>query len=201
MPYNQFTLSAVKEAFDLETEEGEDLFAAVGGVEISDLLNQILQRNVPLSLAIGTEKAHSELIVMPILVELRELVEPPISLFSGIAFNVDRKSGLSGTCDFIISRSKEQFFVDVPVIAIVEAKNENVRRGIGQCIAAMFAARLFNERKGNAITTIYGVVTTGSVWKFLKLKGQIAYIDLREYYIQDVSKILGILLSMIRSCQ
>ena len=87
----------------------------------------------------------------------------------------------------------------MPVIAIVEAKNDNPMNGIGQCVAEMVAARLFNEREENNISTIYGGITTGSVWKFLKLEGQTVYIDLDEYHINDIGKILGVLLSMIHS--
>jgi hypothetical protein len=77
---------------------------------------------------------------------------------------------------------------------IVEAKNENIKGGLGQCVAEMIAAQLFNEREGNAIDTIYGAVTTGEIWKFLKLVGAVASIDLSDYYIvRDVPKILGIL--------
>ncbi|PON18995.1 hypothetical protein C2W62_05075 [Candidatus Entotheonella serta] len=77
---------------------------------------------------------------------------------------------------------------------IVEAKNENIKDGLGQCIAAMVAAKVFNEREGNDIDTLYGVVTTGELWKFLKFAGQTAAIDLRDYYIaRDVDKIFGIL--------
>ena len=58
----------------------------------------------------------------------------------------------------------------------------------------MIAAQLFNEREGNAIDSIYGAVTTGEIWKFLKLVGAVASIDLSDYYIvRDVPKILGIL--------
>lgn len=61
----------------------------------------------------------------------------------------------------------------------------------------MLAAQLFNEQEGNQIPTIYGAVTSGTVWRFLKLEGQMVYIDRVEYYLSEVAKILGILLSAI----
>ena len=199
MAYNRFTLSEAKKVFQLITDESKDLFSAAAEVEISDFLRQALERNLSLGLAMNTEKARSELIVAPILVELLEQADRQISLFSGKAFNVDRKRGLSGACDFIISRSTEQLFITAPVIAIVEAKNDNPMNGIGQCVAEMVAAKLFNAREETDITTVYGGITTGSVWKFLKLEGQTVYIDLDEYHINNIGKVLGILLSMIHS--
>ncbi|GCL35647.1 MAG: hypothetical protein ACKO9I_12000 [Sphaerospermopsis kisseleviana] len=53
--------------------------------------------------------------------------------------------------------------INAPVILVVEAKNENIKGGLGQCIAEMYAAKLFNEREENEITEIYGVVTTGEI--------------------------------------
>ena len=51
-----------------------------------------------------------------------------------------------------------------------------------------------NERKeGNKINLINGIVTTGNMWNFLQLQDQVVYIDLNEYYIKDIKKILGIL--------
>jgi len=80
----------------------------------------------------------------------------------------------------------------------VEAKNENIKTGFGQCVAEMIAAQLFNEREENAIKTIYGVVTIGTIWRFLKLEGNVVDIDLTEYYIKNVNKILGILLASFK---
>jgi len=58
----------------------------------------------------------------------------------------------------------------------------------------MLAARLFNEREENQIDKIYGAVTTGDRWKFLKLKEKIIEIDLGEHFLtNNVNKILGIL--------
>ncbi len=76
---------------------------------------------------------------------------------------------------------------------IVEAKNENIKGGLGQCMATMLAAQLFNEQEGNHIQTIYGAVITGDIWKFLKLSGTELFVDLNNYYINELNKILGIL--------
>ena len=198
MAYNQFSLSQVKEAFQLRIDDRSDLFSTVAEVKVSDFLTQTLDRNVLLALAIGTEKARSELIVAPILVEIWSLLNRQISLFSGIEFNIAPEKGLSGNCDFIISRSPEQVLITAPVVAIVEAKNDNIKSGLGQCIAEMVAAQLFNEQEGNDLATIYGAVTTGDHWKFLKLNRQTVCIDVKEYYLVNVGKILGILLSMVQ---
>jgi hypothetical protein len=81
---------------------------------------------------------------------------------------------------------------------LVEAKKEDIIAGLGQCVAEMVAAQIFNEREGNEISVIYGTVTSGTNWKFLKLKGKVVEIDLVEYYLTDVNKILGILASGVR---
>ena len=62
----------------------------------------------------------------------------------------------------------------------------------------MIAAQLFNEIQGNEIKTIYGVITIGTIWQFLKLEGKTIFIDLSEYYIKDINKILGILTNAVR---
>ena len=124
--------------------------------------------NLPLATAINTEKSRSEFLIAPILAELRRLANYQISLFSGTEFNVDKEKGLVGYCDYLISFSKEQYFVRSPIMAIVEAKNENIKNGLGQCIAEMIAAQRFNEQEGNEITENYGVITSGTIWKFLK---------------------------------
>lgn len=197
MAYNDFKLSEFMKKFNLTIIETSELFAGIPDVETSEYLAFTLKENVNLAVAINTEKARSEMIIAPVLLEMRRRSNNKISLFSGVDFNVDAARGLNGVCDFIVSRSAEQLFIRAPVITIVEAKNENLKTGFGQCVAEMVAAQLFNEREGNEITTIYGVVTIGTIWRFLKLEGQVVNIDLSEYYIKDVNKILGILLNTI----
>lgn len=197
MSFSDFTLKKVKEDFQLTLVEQDDLFASCAEVEVDEDLVRVLDENVPLALAINTEKARSELIIAPVLVALRRRFERKLSLFSGIDFAVDREQNLNGICDFIISRSAEQFYVAAPVVAVVEAKKENIVGGLGQCLAEMVAARVFNQQENTGISSVYGAVTTGSAWKFLKLGEEQGYIDLREYHIEGLGKIMGILSAMV----
>jgi hypothetical protein len=193
MAYSDFSLTKFKKNFNITIDEEADLFATIEPIEISEKLINTLEETTELALAINTEKARSEMIITPILLEVRRKANYQISLFSGTDFNVDIERGLNGYCDFVISRSREQLTINAPVLIIVEAKNENIKGGLGQCAAAMLAAQLFNEQEGNEIKTIYGAVTTGDIWKFLKLEGTDIFIDLNNYYIQELNKILGIL--------
>ncbi|MGB5960270.1 MAG: hypothetical protein WBG73_06385 [Coleofasciculaceae cyanobacterium] len=193
MAYSDFTLDKVIKTFALTISEKVGLFSKLPELDISEALVETLRENLPLALAINTEKARSEMIIAPILIELRKRLSYQISLFSGSEFNVDATQGLNGVCDFLISRSPEQLFITAPVITIVEAKKENVNAGLGQCVASMLAARVFNEREENNIPVIYGAVTTGDKWKFLRLTEQLIEIDLSEYFVNDLRKIMGIL--------
>ncbi|MFK0732141.1 MAG: hypothetical protein ACFKPT_09695 [Gloeotrichia echinulata GP01] len=199
MSYSDFTLETVKKTLNLDISSRENIFTQIAPLPASDNLQETLAYNVPFALASNTEKSRSEMIIAPILLELTKKFAQEISLFSGVEFNIEPSQGLSGSCDFLISRSPEILLINAPVIVIVEAKKENIKGGLGQCIAEMYAAKLFNEREGNEITEIYGVVTTGEIWKFLKLSGERAQIDLAEYFLNDVNKILGILATGVKS--
>ena len=197
MAYSNFTIEEVLKTFQLETDEAADFSSKIEPISPSEHLSTALGKKVPLALAIGTEKASSELIVTDVLVELREKFEERISFFSGIDFSVDVEKGLTGVCDFLVSLSPVQYYLEAPIIILVEAKRENPVSGFGQCIAEMLAAQHFNTQKGNDIPVIYGASTTGTVWQFLKLEGQQLYIDKALYSIGQCDKILGILVSMV----
>ena len=198
MAYSNFTLKTVRAQFDLEEVDTAGIFSDVEPTAPSELLTAVLARNIPLATAIGTEKAKSEMIVADVLVELREQLDLSISLFSGIDFNIDAESGLTGICDFIISLSPVQFDLEAPVIVLVEAKNDNLEVGLGQCVAAMVAAQHFNAEERNDIPRIYGATTSGTEWRFLKLEGKKLHIDMSVYQIERCDKILGILASMVK---
>lgn len=196
MAYSDFTLNDIKQKLHLNIEEETSLFISVPDAAPSAWLVETLEQTQPLAIKIGTEKARSELIIAPIMVEFRNLTQHQISLFSGINFNVDPSRGLTGFCDFILSRSREQLSLNSPVFIVVEAKNENIIAGIPQCIATMFASRIFNERTGMLTPIVYGAVSTGTNWRFILLRDNKAYVDLDEYHISQINKLLGILRSI-----
>jgi hypothetical protein len=68
---------------------------------------------------------------------------------------------------------------------------------MGQCIAEMIAAQRFNAEEGNDTSCIYGAMTSGIDWIFLKLDEKKLQLDMAAYQIAQCNKILGILASMV----
>ncbi len=192
MAFRDFSFPEVQVALGLTLAE-DDLFGDVAPLELTTEFASRMRSGVDLALAVNTEKARSEFIIAPVLMELRQHLAGRFALFSGVEFDVDASRGLNGFCDFILSRSPLQSVLTAPVVAIAEAKNDNLRSGLGQCIAAMVAAREFNASSATDVPTVHGVVTTGGAWKFLRLTGTHLTLDRREYFVAEVARIMGIL--------
>ena len=199
MSYSDFTLKKVKQTFGINTVENKKFLPEIQPIAASATLTDFLAESLPLAIATGSEKARSELIISPILLEVRKILERKISLFSGVDFTVDSALGLNGVCDFVLSLSAEQLEVEAPAVMIVEAKKSDLNPGIGQCIAEMIAAQKFNEINNQSIPRIYGSVTNGTVWRFLQLTEQTVTIDFTDYSLPPVDVILGILVWMVTS--
>jgi hypothetical protein len=200
MAFRDFSFPQVLHDLGLTVRE-VDLFTDTAGIDPRPEFLSQLDLGAAVALAINTEKARSEFIIAPVLLELRRLVGDRVALFSGVPLEGDPDRGLSGVCDFLITTSGRQLVVTAPLVIIVEAKNDNLLSGLGQCIASMVAARLVNEREGVGDRVVYGAVTTGSAWKFLQLAGVEVTIDRREYYINDVGKVLGVFREMVQSAE
>ncbi|MBD2498976.1 hypothetical protein [Nostoc sp. FACHB-280] len=199
MPYSQFTtISKVKEAFGLKTQEGRRFIPPTEPIEASATLTAYLEESLPLA-ASASEKARSEGIIYPVLLEVRRILSRQISLFSGEDFTVDEAVGLNGMCDFLLSKSPEVLEIEAPVVVIVEAKKADLRTGFGQCIAEMVAAQRFNTAKNRTISVIYGSISNGTQWRFLKLEENVVTIDLMDYPLPPVEEILGILVWMVQN--
>ncbi|MEH2295992.1 hypothetical protein [Nostoc sp.] len=199
MPYSKFTLSKAVEDFHLTIVEGGRFLPEIPSVTPTPLLKDILKETIPWAIAVSSEKARSEGIINPVLLEVKRQLKGQISVFSGEEFNVEPEAELTGYVDFLISRSREQLYIKAPAVILVEAKKEDLKPALGQCLAEMVAAQRFNQQKQQPISTIFGTVTSGTVWRFLKLEGQCASIDFTDYPLPPVEQILGFLIWMAQS--
>lgn len=194
MAFSDFTLQSVETNFGV-TAQPAALFDDVAPVVVPAWLRDYLARTLQLPLV--SEKARSELIVMPVLLACRELSQNAIAIFSGSRLDVSPEQGLLGECDFLLARTPSVPEVRAPLVAVVEAKKNDVEAGLGQCVAQMIAARMLNERTGQQLPAIFGCVTTGEVWQFLRLDETVASIDQRRYYLDNVAGILGVFQAIV----
>ena len=174
------------------------LFESRSDIAPSTWLLQCMEvyEGVPLQ----SEKARSEMLITPIISEVRLKNPKKMTFFSGYQFNVDEKRGLKGFCDFIISQKYNAVFVEDPILAIVEAKhNQDLLDATPQCIAEMYAAQLFNERRNNPQPVIFGAVTNGYEWLFLKLEDNLVTIDTERFMLQNMPQLLGVWQAVIDS--
>lgn len=196
MGYSNFkNLRQALERLNLE-EIDLNLFPIVEPVAASDWLVKALEMAEQMPLT--NEKSKSERLISPILLEIALSFKQNITLYSGEDLYIDKKRNLSGACDFFLAKHPKKDVMQVPIITLVEAKNEDMDYGKGQCAAQMYAAQLFNEQKGKPQPFIYGCAVTGGEWKFLKLVGKQLFIDNEMYYISDLPKILGIFHHIIK---
>ena len=200
MAYNNFSLQDVIERFELNLIESA-FCDSLSSVTPQPEFLTIFGQSLPLAQRARSEKAKSELLVSPILVEAQRLVGNQIHLFSGEEFNVDKDRGLNGFCDFLFSRSTTAYIIQAPILMLVEAKKGELDIGLGQCIAEMVAAQIFNQAKDKVIPIMYGCVTSGKLWQFLQLEGKDVTIDPNEYPVTPVERILGIIHWMVSNHQ
>ncbi len=208
MNYSRFTSLAMIEELAIISEDAHDtpaarveivhqnLFPEVNPVPESDWLQEAFRRAKYSSMS--SEKARSEKIVSPMLLELQDRNPEKFITFSGERFDVNKELGLVGACDVLLSYTREPEFIKAPVFALVEAKRKDVDEGLAQCAAQMMAAREFNQQKNRQLPAIFGGVTTGEIWQFLKLEGHQLIIDDEKYYLKhELRQILGILQAIV----
>ncbi|HEX8199031.1 MAG TPA: hypothetical protein VF590_00985 [Isosphaeraceae bacterium] len=188
MAYTDFTLEVAEASLEVRARPGE-IFPGLQPVPVPGWLQDLLARGMQLALV--SEKARSEFLVVPILLASRELSQDTLAIYSGQRLDVDPGRGLLGECDFILALTEPVPRLRAPVVTVVEAKKNDIEAGLGPCIAQMVAAPLYNERQGLVIAAVYGCVTTGEAWQFLRLAGADVILDRRRMYIDNVGGILA----------
>ncbi len=200
MSYGKFSLEEVVDTFQLSYQE-TSIFNNTISQNPSDHLKLALKEGIPLALPNGSELARQNYIVTPILMEVRRNAHYEITLYSGVNLVADKSKGLNGECDVILSKSKITAFIDTPIFTMVEAEKQDMNAGIGQCAAQMIGAQMFNQRKKKTVKEIYGCVTTGEVWQFLKLADNELILDTDRYHIDNVEAILGALRYVVENVE
>ena len=191
MAYSDFTVEQIIDKFSLHFVE-QDLFSSQeSAIQISSWLLETLAKGKKFALTTSSEKAKSEFIIAPILLEVEAHFPSRLAIYSGKNLDGDRTNGLVGECDFIIGKGSISTFISTPILAIVEAKRDNLENGLGQCAAQMYGAMLYNQRHGENGDKVYGCVTTGNLWQFLKLENKVLTLDSNIFYLNELEQILS----------
>jgi hypothetical protein len=190
MAYSNFKLKDIERLAHLQ-EVVKNLFHDSSPLQPSSWLNETLEKSS--HLVPKSEKSRSELLIMPLLLEVLAHNNYSFTIFSGENLDADVSQGLNGECDFILSQGEKSYTIQSPIFALVEAKQNIIENSLGQCVAQMVGAKIFNETDGRKINIIYGCVSNGTEWQFLKLENNTIFIDDRLYFFNELSSILGIL--------
>lgn len=189
--YSKFTYDDLQ-ALGIETEVKELFPESIPPIEPSAWLLETLEKGSAFSL--NTEKAKSEFIIAPILNELYQNNKTVFAVYSGFNFDVDKKRGLQGFCDFLLARLPLNVVPRSPIIAVVEAKqNDVITAAVPQCASEMYAAKIWNEKHGKPTQIVFGAITTGNNWLFLRYDeaGRIE-VDKNIYQLSQLSELLGV---------
>ncbi len=191
MAYSDFTIEQVIDKFSLTFVEQELFSALESSMQLSSWLLETLSKGKKFALTSSSEKAKSEFIIAPILLEVESYYPAKLAIYSGKNLDGDRSEGLVGECDFILGKGSTSTFISTPIMAIVEAKRDNLENGLGQCAAQMYGAIRYNQKHGETIEKVYGCVTTGNLWQFLKLEDKLLTLDSNVFYLNELERILS----------
>ncbi|MEK8015338.1 MAG: hypothetical protein VSS75_000615 [Candidatus Parabeggiatoa sp.] len=143
----------------------------------------------------SSEASRCENVIYPLLLEASRHIVSDYSLWSHKSIVAD--ATLSGTPDYIIaSRSKlGKNVFGLPLVLVVEAKQNDFTKGWGQCLAELVAAQKLNEQPDYPV---YGIVTDGELWQFGKLHETQFTQEVTRSTIDDIEKVFGSLYAVIQ---
>ena len=196
MAFRDFSFADIKDVFKVSIVEAP-IEVSRTPLPVDEFFIQFIEHGLGIASANSTEKARSEFVIAPILVQLQRATGSAFRLFSGVEWNHDRIRGLNGYCDFLLTHGENQYLLEPPFAVVVEAKNEVIQSGFGQCMSAMIAAAEANAKAG-AVFPIFGVVTYGELWKLLRLENKVMTIDSNSYLVNDLPLLMGVLAGIVR---
>jgi hypothetical protein len=186
------TWEILEEKHGIVPRGGTVLFEGCAPVEPTPVLVEYLRRGRRSRLANEWAKAYR--LVDPVIAELEVLRAGKISSIPEMDLEIKDFEGLCGTPDFVISADPS--FKVVPIIAIVEAKKDDMDAGLPQCAAELYAAYLLNKGRPGKL---YGSVTIGTEWRFMCFHGDSRKVAVDDdiYFIIEPAKLLGVLCHIV----
>src|SRR5437016_4871842 len=126
MAFRDFSYPKVLSQLGLSAQDA-DLGSAASPLRVSPEFAAFLEAG--LAIAVGdlgacTEKAKSEFIIAPMLIELRRALGRRFSVFSGMELKINKGRRLNGACDFVLTKGDNQHLREAPIVGVLEAKNE-----------------------------------------------------------------------------
>jgi hypothetical protein len=170
-------------------------FSPVGEVAPSPWLVHSLEAGM--SVYTVSEKARGEFIVAPIMLECRSHLKG-VNVFSGVRLDGDPEAGLVGECDFILARTRSRLALQTPLMVIRQATKHDVIENLWPCAAQMLGAIKYNERLRPATPHVYGCVTSGYSWMFLKLQGGDLQIHPQHFEVTETGKLLWLFVECVK---
>jgi hypothetical protein len=193
MAFGDFRYPDVIAQFGLTYNAVDDLFAEVQPLPPLPATRGVLAITARLATTLNNEKARSEWLIAPLLADFWGRFHGQLGLYSGMDFQADPDAGLTGFLDFAFCRGPQQIVLTPPLLVVFEAKKENINEGLGQCVAALVGGQRFNQRSGIIEPHLYGCVTTGTAWRFMRLSETTLTVGLTEYTFDQLDQLLGIL--------
>ncbi len=171
IPFGSFeSLSKVCEKFNCTIKE--EPFVKTKEFEINDFFKKNLLEDFSDPKCFKNEYVICERIISPIISLLAKANNLPLWSHTHFDADINDDEKLSGEPDYLFALPTfegSEYFT-APVICLGEAKKDNFTKGWGQVGAEMIAAQEKNENKE---IPVYGLVSTGRFWEFVKLQGNL----------------------------
>jgi len=139
-----------------------------------------------------SEASRCENVIYPICREVYKTFVDKYMLWSHKSITYDAK--LTGTPDYLFSSKSElgKTVMGLPIVVVIEAKQNDFNEGWGQCLAELVASQGLNQIESDQKSSVvYGIVTDGEVWQFGKLSSKLFTKNRTRITINDLDKIFG----------
>jgi len=187
MAFTDFkSIAQVQEEYNLKYRE--ENFIEYVDLAPSDSFIEEFNFNLDNIDVFASEASRCENVIYPVMREVYKNFVDRYTLWSHKSISIDNT--LTGTPDYLISTRSElgKTVLGLPVLVVVEAKQNNFVEGWGQCVAELLAVQKINQNDENFV---YGIVTDGEFWQFGRLQTDLFTKHKAGIAVTDLNKVFG----------